>query len=251
MDPMHQFEIHPLIPIHVALGGKQLDLSFTNSGLLMLLAVVIITGFLTLAASSRALVPGRMQSIAEISYEFVANLVRDTVGTDGMQYFPFIFAIFSFVLLCNMLGMMPFSFTVTSHIIVTFAMALGVVLTVVVLGFAKHGLGFLKLFAPSGVPLVLAPFITVIEVFSFLTRPVSLAVRLFANMLAGHIMLKVFAGFIISLSALGLWGILGALGPMALTIAITALELLVAFLQAYVFAILSSIYLHDALHPGH
>ncbi len=211
----------------------------------------MIVAFLWLSVGARALVPGRMQSIGEISYQFVAKLVRDTVGSDGMRYFPFIFALFAFILICNMLGMLPYAFTVTSQIIVTFALALAVFLTVILLGVYRNGFGFLRLFVPSGVPLLLMPLIVPIEIFSFLTRPVSLGIRLFANMLAGHIMLKVFAGFIVSMSAIGLVGMLGAIGPMVMTVAITALEVLVAFLQAYVFAILASIYLHDALHPGH
>lgn len=248
---MHQFEIKALVPIEIGIGDRVIDLSFTNASLFMLIAVFFVTGFLTLAVSGRALVPGRLQSIAEISYQFVADLVRDTVGSDGMRYFPFIFALFSFILICNMVGMLPYAFTVTSQIIVTFALALSVFLSVILLGVYKHGFGFLRLFVPAGVPLVLMPLIVPIEIFSFLTRPVSLGIRLFANMLAGHIMLKVFAGFIVTLSALGVFGMFGAVLPMAMTVAITALEVLVAFLQAYVFAILASIYLHDALHPGH
>lgn len=251
LDPMHQFQIKPLVPIEVEVAGRTIDLSFTNASLFMVLSVLVIVGFLWLSVAPRALVPGRMQSLGEISYQFVAKLVRDTVGSDGMRYFPFIFALFAFILICNMLGMLPYAFTVTSQIIVTFALALGVFLTVILLGVYRNGFGFLKLFVPSGVPLLLMPLIVPIEIFSFLTRPVSLGIRLFANMLAGHIMLKVFAGFIVMMSAAGLVGWLGALGPLLMTVAITALEVLVAFLQAYVFAILASIYLHDALHPGH
>jgi F-type H+-transporting ATPase subunit a len=251
LDPMHQFQIKALVPIEIQIGDRVIDLSFTNASLFMLIAVFFITAFLTLAVSGRALVPGRLQSIAEIAYQFVAGLVRDTAGAEGMRYFPFIFALFSFILICNMVGMLPYAFTVTSQIIVTFALALSVFLSVIVLGVYKHGFGFLRLFVPAGVPLLLMPLIVPIEIFSFLTRPVSLGIRLFANMLAGHIMLKVFAGFIVTLSALGVFGMFGAALPMVMTVAITALEVLVAFLQAYVFAILSSIYLHDALHPGH
>jgi F-type H+-transporting ATPase subunit a len=253
IDPMHQFKIHAWVPIHIPVGaGRVLDISFTNASFWMILAAVIITGGMTLAVSGSALVPGRMQSIAEISYQFVANMVRDTVGTDGMRYFPFIFAIFSFVLVCNMLGLFPYwGYTATSQIIVTAALAFGIFTAVILLGISKHGFGFLRLFVPSGVPWWLMPLIVPIEIFSFLTRPVSHSVRLFANMLAGHIMLKVFAGFIIMLSALGIAGIVGGILPMAFTVAVTALEALVGFLQAYVFAILASIYLHDALHPGH
>ena len=195
--------------------------------------------------SGRALVPGRLQSVAELAYEFVANMVRENVGSAGQRYFPFIFTLFMFVLASNMLGMVPYSFTVTSHIVVTFALATVVFLGVTVIGFAKHGAGFLKFFVPSGVPVALLPLLVVIEVISYLTRPVSLSVRLFANMMAGHTMLKVFAGFVIGLGVIGGWA------PLAFMVAFTGLELLVAFLQAYVFAILTCIYLNDALHMHH
>ena len=251
MDPLHQFQIHPIIPIKIPIDGRVVDISFTNSSAFMVIGVAVIIGFLLVAMSSQALVPGRLQSIAEMSYEFVAGLIRDTAGRQGMQFFPFVYAIFVFILILNLLGLLPFAFTVTSHIIITFAMALGVFMTVIAVGIAKHGLGFLRLFVPSGIPIWLVPFIAVIEVFSFLTRPFSLGLRLFANMLAGHLILKVFAGFIISLSAIGVLGMLGAVVPFVVTVAMTALELLVALLQAYVFAILTSIYLNDALHPGH
>jgi len=251
MDPMHQFQIRPLIPIRIPMAGHLIDISFTNSSLLMIAAVLVTILFLTLAMSGRTLVPGRAQSVAEISYEFISNMIRDTAGPEGMRYFPFIYALFVFILACNLLGLLPFSFTVMSHIIVTFAMALAVILAVVVIGFARHGLGFLKLFAPSGVPWWLMWLIIPIEVMSFLIRPFSLGLRLFANMLAGHLILDVFASFVIGLAGLGTLGIIGALAPFGVSVAMSALELLVAFLQAYVFAILSSIYLRDALHPGH
>jgi len=237
-DPMHQFEIKRQIAIDVF----GIDASFTNSSLFMVVAVVAISAFLILSMRGRALVPGRMQSLAELSYEFVANMVRDNVGTAGQRYFPFIFTLFMFVLFCNMLGMIPYTFTVTSHIIVTFALALFIFLAVTVIGFVKHGAHFLKLFVPSGVPVVMLPLLVVIEVLSYLTRPVSLSVRLFANMMAGHTMLKVFGSFVVAL------GILGGWAPLAFMVAFTGLEILVAFLQAYVFAILSCIYLSDALH---
>ena len=185
-----------------------------------------------------------------MSYEFVANMLRDAAGTQGMKFFPFVFSLFMFVLVANLLGLFPYFFTVTSHIIVTFALALLVIGTVVVYGFMKHGFGFLKLFVPHGVPVILLPLVVLIEVISFLSRPISLSVRLFANMLAGHITLKVFAGFVVSLSALGAVGVAGAILPLAMTVALTALEFLVAFLQAYVFAMLTCMYLNDALHPG-
>ncbi|WP_157018213.1 F0F1 ATP synthase subunit A [Mesorhizobium xinjiangense] len=247
VDPIHQFHINKLIPIEI--GG--FDLSFTNSALFMVATVIVASAFLVLTTSSRGLIPSRLQSVSEMSYEFVASMLRDAAGTQGMRFFPFVFSIFMFVLVANLLGMFPYFFTVTSHIIVTFALAMLVIGTVVIYGFMKHGLGFLKLFVPSGVPVVLMPLVVAIEVISFLSRPVSLSVRLFANMLAGHITLKVFAGFVVSLSALGLTGVAGAVLPLLMAVAITALEFLVAFLQAYVFAVLTCMYLNDAIHPGH
>ena len=239
-DPMHQFEIQSWIP----LKPFGLNADFTNSSLFMVLAVVVIVGFLVMAMRGRSLVPSRTQSVAEIAYEFVANMVRDNVGTAGMKYFPFIFTLFVFILTVNMLGMMPFSFTVTSHIIVTFALAAVVFIGVTIIGFAMHGLGFLKLFVPSGVPILLLPLLVVIEVISYLTRPISLSVRLFANMMAGHTMLKVFGAFVVALGGFGI-------APLLFMVAFTGLEILVAFLQAYVFAILTCIYLNDAIHMHH
>jgi len=206
------------------------------------IGAVLLTVFIVFAMRNAEMVPNRTQSVAEISYQFVANMVRDNVGTDGMKYFPFIFTLFMFVLTMNMLGMMPYSFTVTSHIIVTLALALFVFVGVTLIGFWKHGIGFLKFFVPSGVPFVLLPLLVVIEVISYLTRPVSLSVRLFANMMAGHTMLKVFGSFVVALGLIGGWA------ALAFMVAFTGLEILVAFLQAYVFAILTCIYLNDALH---
>ncbi|WP_011580039.1 MULTISPECIES: F0F1 ATP synthase subunit A [Chelativorans] len=246
-DPIHQFQISKLIPIEI--GG--LDFSFTNSSLFMVATVAAAGAFLYLTTSSRGLVPSRMQSVSEMSYEFVASMLRDAAGSHGMRFFPFVFSLFMFVLVANLLGLFPYFFTVTSHIVVTFALALLVIGTVLVYGFWKHGFGFLKLFVPEGVPGVLLPLVVLIEVISFLSRPISLSVRLFANMLAGHITLKVFAGFVTSLGALGVAGAAGAVLPLAMTVALTGLELLVAFLQAYVFAVLTCMYLNDALHPGH
>jgi F-type H+-transporting ATPase subunit a len=240
-NPMHQFEIKRMIELDVF----GVDASFTNSALFMVIAACVITLFTMVAMRRSALVPSRLQSVAEISYEFVANMVRDNVGTAGMQYFPFIFTLFMFVLTLNMLGMLPYSFTVTSHIIITFALAAFVFLGVTLLGFIKHGVKFLKLFVPSGVPVVMLPLLVVIEVISYLTRPLSLSVRLFANMMAGHTMLKVFGAFVVALGLLGGWA------PLAFMVAFTGLEVLVAFLQAYVFAILTCIYLNDALHMHH
>ncbi len=217
----------------------------------MVATVVAAGAFLFLTTSSRGLVPGRLQSISEMTYEFVASMLRDSAGSHGMRFFPFVFSIFTFVLMANLLGLFPYFFTVTSHIIVTFALALLVIGTVVVYGFLKHGFGFLKLFVPQGVPGVVVPLVVLIEIVSFLSRPVSLSVRLFANMLAGHITLKVFAGFVTSLSAFGVAGAAGAVLPLIMTVAITGLEFLVAFMQAYVFAVLTCMYLNDAVHPSH
>ncbi|PSM18401.1 MULTISPECIES: F0F1 ATP synthase subunit A [Nitratireductor] len=246
-DPIHQFNISKLVPIEI--GG--LDFSFTNSSAFMVATVVAAGAFLFVSTASRGLVPSRMQSIAEMTYEFVANMLRDAAGSQGMKFFPFVFSLFVFVLVANLLGMFPYFFTITSHIIVTFALAILVIGTVIVYGFWKHGLGFLNLFVPSGVPGVLLPLVIAIEIISFLSRPISLSVRLFANMLAGHITLKVFAGFVTSLSAFGVVGIGGAILPLGMTVALTGLEFLVAFLQAYVFAVLTCMYLNDAIHPGH
>jgi F-type H+-transporting ATPase subunit a len=245
-DPIHQFDIHRIIPLQI--GGW--DVSFTNSSLFMLLAVALTVGFLILATQSRSLVPTRLQSLAEISYEFIADMLRDSIGKEGMKYFPFVFALFMFIFFCNMLGMIPGAFTVTSHIIVTAALAAIVFLTVLIIGFAKNGLHFFKLFVPSGVPIYILPLVTLIEIISFLSRPVSHSVRLFANMLAGHITLKVFGGFVVMLLGAGSFAVLSPL-PLIAAVALTALEFLVAFLQAYVFTMLTCMYLNDALHPGH
>ena len=246
-DPIHQFQISKLVPIEVG----SLDFSFTNSSLYMVATVAVASAFLFLTTSNRGMVPTRLQSVSEMGYEFVASMLRDGAGSGGMRFFPMVFSLFMFVLVANLLGMFPYFFTVTSHIIVTFVLAMLVIGTVVVYGFMKHGLGFLNLFVPSGVPGLLLPLVVAIEIISFLSRPISLSVRLFANMLAGHITLKVFAGFVTSLSALGALGIGGAILPLIMTVALTGLEFLVAFLQAYVFAVLTCMYLNDALHPGH
>jgi F-type H+-transporting ATPase subunit a len=248
MDPIHQFEIKNLF-ILGRIGGH--EIAFTNSALFMFIAFVLIAALMLGATSSRALVPGRMQSVAEMSYEFVATTLRSTAGSEGMKFFPLVFTLFMFILTVNLIGMIPYTFTVTSHIIITVFLALLVFLTVIVYGFWKNGLRFFKLFVPSGIPIYILPLVTFIEVLSFISRPISHSVRLFANMLAGHITLKVFGGFVTMLGAAGFLGWLGALLPLGLTVALTALELLVAFLQAYVFAILTCIYLNDAIHPGH
>lgn len=243
-SPMHQFVIERYIPIK--LFG--IDVSFTNSSLWMVMAIVLITGFLVYSMRNGALVPNRVQSVGEITYEFVANMVRENTGDAGMKYFPVVFTIFVFVLVLNLLGMIPLpglgAFTVTSHIIVTFALALFVFLGVTLIGIFKHGFRFLKLFVPSGVPVWLLPLITVIEIISYFTRPISLSVRLFANMMAGHTMLAVFGSFVVGLGLIGGWV------PLVFMVALMGLEILIAFLQAYVFAVLSCIYLNDALHAA-
>lgn len=247
VDPIHQFHINTIVPIHV--GG--LDLSFTNFSLFMVIVIVLAGGFLYLATSPRAVIPGRAQSIAEMGYEFTASMLKDSAGTEGMKFFPFIFTLFIFVLGANLIGMFPYFPTVTSQLIVTAALAILVFLMVLVAGLMRHGLHFFRLFVPSGIPIALMPLVVAIEVISFFTRPVSHSVRLFANMLAGHITLKVFAGFVFSLGSLGAIGVLGAVLPLAMVVGLTALEFLIAFLQAYVFAMLACIYINDAIHPGH
>lgn len=248
-SPIEQFEIRELVPIE--LFG--INASLTNSSAYMILALSLIFGFLYFSTGGRSLVPTRMQSISELIYEFVATTVRENVGTKGMQFFPLVFSLFVFVLVLNLLGMIPIpgvTFTVTSHIAVTGALALMVISIVILYGIYKHGLGFFGIFVPSGVPAALLPLLVPIEIISFLSRPISLSVRLFANMLGGHIALKIFAGFIGLLLTGGAWAILSPL-PLALTVALTALEILVAVLQAYVFAVLTCIYLSDAVHGSH
>lgn len=248
-DPIHQFQISNLFEI-----GKigETEIALTNSGVFMIATTVAISLFLILSTRGRTLVPGRMQLLAEMSYEFIANMVRNAAGTEGMKFFPLVFSLFMFVLFANMFGMFPYFFAVTSHIIITAALAMLVISIVLIYGFWRNGFGFLKLFVPTGIPFALKLFIVPIEIISFVSRPLSLSVRLFANILAGHITLKVFAGFIGSLSAsLGLIGWIAATLPFAFAVALTGLEFLVAFLQAYVFAVLTSMYLNDAIHPGH
>ena len=236
-SPLAQFEIKTLVPIDLG----SFDASFTNSSAFMVISVLLATVFLVGGMRKGEMVPGRWQSMAELSYVFVANLIRDTVGTEGAKYFPFIFSLFMFILFGNLLGMMPYSFTFTSHIAVTFAMALVVFVGVTVIAIAKHGLHFFSFFMPPGVPIAMAPLLVPIEIISYLSRPISLSVRLFANMTAGHTLLKVFAGFVASL------GVAGVL-PLAFVTALTGLEFVIAFLQAYVFTILTCLYLNDALH---
>jgi len=230
-DPIHQFEVSRLVPISI--GGW--DLSFTNVSLFMVATIAVASLFLYLTSGSRALVPTRLQSISEMGYEFVASTLRESAGTQGMRFFPLVFSLFVFILVANFIGLFPYFYTVTSQIIITFALAMLVILTVVIYGFYKHGISFLRLFVPSGVPVILLPLVTAIEIISFLSRPT----------------LKVFAGFCVTLVALGPIGVGGSVLPLIMTVAITALEFLVAFLQAYVFTVLTCMYLNDAVHPGH
>ncbi|SEC17741.1 ATP synthase F0 subcomplex A subunit [Rhizobiales bacterium GAS188] len=247
MNPIEQFEISTL----KSLGNLgNYHFAFTNSSAYMVLCFAIIAGVTLFAMRGDQLVPGRLQSAVEAIYEFIADTVRQSAGEEGMKFFPFVFSIFAFVLVCNLIGLVPYTFTVTSHIIVTASLAILVFAIVIGYGFWKNGLGFLHLFAPSGVPGWLMPLIVVIEIISFLSRPLSLSVRLFANMLAGHMALSIIASFVAILLGAGLWAILAPV-PLAMTVALVALEALVAFLQAYVFAILTCIYLNDALHPHH
>ncbi len=241
-NPMQQFTVYKIGP-EIKIGG--IDLSFTNASLFMVISASAILLLLFLGSKEKKIVPNKIQLISEIFYTFVAKMISDTAGTKAKPYFPFIFSLFMFVLFCNMIGMLPYSFTVTSHIIVTLIMALFIFIAVTIIGFIKHGFKYLSIFVPSGVPTVLLPLITIIEIISYLSRPVSLSVRLFANMMAGHTMLKVFGGFVVSL------GILGGWLPLSFSVALTGLEILVAFLQAYVFAILTCIYLNDALNLHH
>lgn len=241
MDPLHQFQITPIVPITVA-GA---DVSFTNSSLWM--AIAVAAAYLLIMAGTRqhAMVPGRLQSVVELMYEFVAGILRDAAGKEGMRFFPIVFTIFVFILMGNMLGMIPGSFTFTSHIIVTFAMAVAVWVGVTIIGFWYHGAHFLHFFVPSGAPKAMLPLLVPIEILSYCVRPISLSVRLFCNMMAGHTMMKVFAGFIISLSS---YYLIPAVAPLAITVVLTGFEFAVAFLQAYIFTVLTCIYLNDAIH---
>ena len=236
-SPVEQIKLKSLVPFE--LGG--VDLSYTTSSLWMTITVVCVTAFLTLSMRGGRLVPGRWQSMAEMSYEFIANMIRENVGAEGRKYFPFIFTLFMFILVGNLVGMIPFAYTFTSQIIVTFAMAATIFIGVTVIGLVRHGLHFFSLFVPSGTPLILAPLLIPIEVISYFVRPVSLSVRLFANMMAGHTMMKVFGGFTVLLGVLGV-------APIILLVALTGFEIMVAVLQAYVFTVLTCLYLNDAIH---
>ena len=241
-NPMSQFDVYRIGP-EIKVGA--FDISFTNASLFMILSTISILLVFNIGSKKNSVLPNKIQLLAELSYTFVAKMISDTAGSKAKPYFSFIFSLFMFVLFCNMFGMIPYTFTVTSHIIVTFVLASFIFIGVTVIGFIKHGFGYLKLFVPSGVPIILLPLIVVIEIISYLSRPISLSVRLFANMMAGHTMMKVFGGFVVSL------GIIGGWLPLSFSVALTGLEILVAFLQAYVFAILTCIYLNDALNLHH
>jgi len=242
IDALSQFELSPV------LGALGTSVGFSQANLFMVIAVLLTMGLLVYGMRQRAIVPGRLQSLAETSYEFVHDLVTGQVGDEGKRFFPFVFALFMFVLFGNLLGMLPYAFTFTSHIAVTFALAMIVFVLITVVAISIHGMHFFSYFFPEGAPKALAPLIIPIEVISYLSRPVSLSVRLFANMVAGHVMLKVFATFVVLMGSAGAVGIFGAAAPLAVNVALVGFEFLVAFLQAYVFAILTSIYLHDAVH---
>lgn len=245
-NPTDQFLVKTIVPIQI--GG--IDLSFTNSALMMAAATMTIAGGLSLALSRAAIIPGRSQALAEMLYEFVARTVTDSTGREGMRFLPFVFSLFTFVLMLNLFGMIPGAFTATSQIVITFALALLVMAVVIATGVVRHGFGFLRLFVPD-VPAALLPFIVLIEIVSFLSRPISLSLRLFANLLGGHIALKVFGSFVVGLTGAGLGYSLLAPLPLIMAVALTAFEFMVAALQAYIFAVLTCIYLNDALHPHH
>ena len=246
-DPLHQFVIEPIIDFEI--GG--IDLSFTNSSLWMLIAAAVSIALFSTAMKRKALVPGRLQALSEIIYEMIAGLVRTNIGPEGRRYFPLVFTVFILVLMGNLLGLIPYSFTFTSHIIVTAMMAFSLFLLVIFMGLLHHGLHFFSLFAPSGVPWFIYPVLVPIEIVSYMARPITHGLRLFANMMAGHIMLKVFAGFSVGLISLGVAGFVAGLIPMFINAVLIAFELLIALLQAYVFAILACIYLKDTVDIDH
>jgi F-type H+-transporting ATPase subunit a len=246
INPIEQFSITPIIPIRIA--GH--DFSLTNSSLYMVIAVAIVCLVMTAGARGGPGVPGRLQSAAELAYEFIAGMLRSATGEKGMRFFPMVFTIFMFVLVINLIGLPAYTFEVTAQIVITAALALLVFLTVIVVGLKEHGLRWFKLFVPSGVPIYILPLVVAIEIISFLTRPLSHSVRLFANMLAGHIMLSVLGSFSVMLLGAGIVFKVLAVVPIVMNVGVFALELLVAFLQAYVFAMLTCMYLNDAIHPG-
>ena len=240
-SPLKQFEItRPFGSMEIA----GIDVSNTNSSIMMIIILILLNVFLIIATKKKAIIPTKIQSLAEMSYEMIYNTTKDNLGKEGAKFFPLVYSLFMFILLCNMLGLIPYSFTVTSHIIITFAIAFGIFLFATILGFILHGFKYLRLFLPAGVPIFLAPLLVPIEIVSYISRPISLAVRLAANMMAGHTMIKVFAGFVV---ALGIFGI----APFIFIVLLYILETLIAFLQAYVFAVLTCLYLSDSFHPGH
>ena len=236
-DPIHQFEIKKIVPLEL----NNIDISFTNSSMFMILTVLVVSIFLILSIKNKKVIPNRFQIISELLYEFIANMINDNIGHKGKKFFPFIFTLFTFILFGNLLGMLPYSFTFTSHIIVTFALAMFIFLFITLIGIFMHGFKFFSLFVPKGAPMLMLPLMIPIEIISYLSRPISLSVRLFANMMAGHTMLKIFAGFVFSL---GIFGI----APLIVDVALTALEVLIAILQAYVFTILTCIYLNESIN---
>ena len=236
-DPIHQFEIKKIVPLEL----NNIDISFTNSSMFMILAILVVSIFLILSIKNKKIIPNRFQAMSELLYEFIANMINDNIGHKGKKFFPFIFTLFTFILFGNLLGMLPYSFTFTSHIIVTFALAMFIFLFITLIGIFMHGFKFFSLFVPKGVPMLMLPLMIPIEIISYLSRPISLSVRLFANMMAGHTMLKIFAGFVFSL---GIFGI----APLIIDVALTALEVLIAILQAYVFTILTCIYLNESIN---
>jgi len=236
-DPIHQFEIKKIVPLEL----NNIDISFTNSSMFMILAVLVVSIFLILSIKNKKVIPNRFQIISELLYEFIANMINDNIGHKGKKFFPFIFTLFTFILFGNLLGMLPYSFTFTSHIIVTFVLAMFIFLFITLIGIFMHGFKFFGLFVPKGAPMLMLPLMIPIEIISYLSRPISLSVRLFANMMAGHTMLKIFAGFVFSL---GIFGI----APLIVDVALTALEVLIAILQAYVFTILTCIYLNESIN---
>jgi len=247
-DPIEQFEVKKVFPIENVFGY---DLSFTNASAFMMLGIISVIALFGYTATRTSLVPTRIQSIGEMGYEFVADMIRGVAGEEGLRFFPFVFTLFFFILAANIIGMVPYNFTTTSHVIVTGALSLLVIGIVIIYGLFKNGLTFFRLFAPAGAPWPIYIILIPIEIISFLARPLTLALRLFANMLAGHIMLKLFAGFAVALLSAGAIYIPLALLSFGMGVALNALEFLVAFLQAYVFAILTCVYLNDALHPVH
>jgi len=242
IDALGQFKLE------TSLGALGASVNFTQSNLMMLISAALILGLLVIGMRPKAIIPGRLQALAEIAYDGVYSMCHDQIGHEGRKFFPFIFTLFFFVLFGNLLGLLPFSFTYTSHIAVTFSLAAVVIVLTTVVALSIHGMHFFTYFFPAGAPKALAPLIIPVEVISYLSRPVSLSIRLFANMVAGHVMFEVFASFIVMMAAAGTFGVMGAAGPLALNVVLVGFELLVAFLQAYVFSILTCIYLHDAVH---